>query len=181
MLGIVFTEFLELVEQRFGLAMADRIILASELDHGGSYTAVGNYPHAEMGALVGRLHEETGIPVPDLLKLYGEHLFGRLAATFPELVAEATDSLRMFALIDGHIHVHVKKLYPNAELPRFEHEVLDADRVILHYSSTRRLADLAEGLMLGCAAHFNERLTIRRETDPVDADRVRFHIERQRP
>jgi hypothetical protein len=178
MLGIVFTEFLELVEERFGLEMTDRILQDPSLSTGGAYTSVGNYPHAEMVGLVTRLHQATGVPVPDLLKLYGEHLYGRLVASFPHLVAEAKDSMGMFALIDAHIHVQVKKLYPNAELPRFEHEMLDADRMLLRYTSTRRMADLAEGLMTGCAKHFNERIAVQREADAEDPDRVLFRIER---
>jgi hypothetical protein len=181
MLGIVFTEFLELVEERFGLEMTDRILQDPSLKSGGAYTSVGNYPHAEMVALVTQLNQATGIPVPDLLKVYGEHLFGRLAATFPHLVAEAKDSIGMFTLIDAHIHVQVKKLYPQAELPRFEHEMLDADRMLLRYTSTRRMADLAEGLMMGCAKHFNERVDVRREADAENPDRVLFHIQRVRP
>jgi hypothetical protein len=178
MLGIVFTEFLELVEERFGLAMTDRILQDPSLSTGGAYTSVGNYPHEEMVGLVTRLHQATGVPVPDLLKLYGEHLFGRLAAAFPQLVAEAKDSLGMFALIDAHIHVQVKKLYPHAELPRFEHEMLDADRMLLRYTSTRRMADLAEGLMMGCAKYFDERIVVQREADADNPDRVLFRIER---
>jgi hypothetical protein len=55
MKGVVFTEFLEMVEGRFGLAMADRIIEAAQLPSSGAYTAVGTYDYTEMVHLVNAL------------------------------------------------------------------------------------------------------------------------------
>ncbi len=75
MKGIVFTEFLEMVEQKFGISLADKIVQQPNIDFD-SYTAVGSYPHGQMVNLVINLSKETGIPVPDLLKTYGHHLFG---------------------------------------------------------------------------------------------------------
>jgi len=43
MKGIVFTEFLELVENKFGLEMLDAIIEASNLESEGVYTRIGTY------------------------------------------------------------------------------------------------------------------------------------------
>ncbi len=75
MKGIVFSEFLELVEEKFGLETVDHLIESTELASGGAYTAVGTYPHSEMVALVVALSQKSGIPVPDLLKVFGHHLF----------------------------------------------------------------------------------------------------------
>jgi len=41
MKGIVFTEFLEMVENKFSPELADRIIEGAEVPSGGVYTAVG--------------------------------------------------------------------------------------------------------------------------------------------
>ena len=75
MKGIVFSESLELVEEKFGLETVDHLIESTELASGGAYTAVGTYPHSEMVALVVALSQKSGIPVPDLLKVFGHHLF----------------------------------------------------------------------------------------------------------
>ena len=45
MKGIVFTEFLEMVEDKFSADMVDDIIDDCDLASGGAYTAVGTYPH----------------------------------------------------------------------------------------------------------------------------------------
>ncbi|MCZ7680611.1 MAG: heme NO-binding domain-containing protein [Sandaracinaceae bacterium] len=62
MKGIVFTELLEMVEERYSLEVVDRIIERAELPSGGVYTAVGTYPHAEMGRLLRELSAATGAP-----------------------------------------------------------------------------------------------------------------------
>ena len=55
MKGIIFTDFLELVEEKFGLEMVDTIIEASELESNGVYTGVGTYSFGEMVQLLGNL------------------------------------------------------------------------------------------------------------------------------
>jgi hypothetical protein len=71
----VFSEFIELVEEKFGLEIADNIRDNSALSSGGAYTAVGTYPHQEMSVLVKALSDKTGIAITDLLHAFGAHLF----------------------------------------------------------------------------------------------------------
>jgi Haem-NO-binding len=164
MKGMIFTEFLDMVEDRFGLEVADRIIEASNSASGGAYTAVGTYDHQEMVRMVGALANETGTPASDLIRALGEHLFNYFVRNYPQLFAGLHSTFEFMANLDGYIHVEVRKLYADAELPRFEITGGDAARSMeLTYRSSRAFADLAEGLMVGCAAHFGEKLAIRRE------------------
>ena len=43
MKGVVFTEFLEMVEQKFGMEMVNALIENNELSTDGVYSAVGTY------------------------------------------------------------------------------------------------------------------------------------------
>jgi len=163
MKGIIFTEFLDMVEDRFGLAVADRIIAAAGSATGGAYTAVGAYDHREMVRMVAALAQETGAPAGDLARAYGQHLFGYFVRNYPELFAGLRSTFDFLAHLDGTIHVEVRKLYADAEPPRFEIAAPTAEGAMtMIYHSSRALADVAEGLMLGCAAHFGERIAIRR-------------------
>jgi Heme NO binding. len=83
MRGLVFTEFLDLVDETFSLETCERMIEMSNLPSGGAYTSVGTYDAKEMFTLVSGLSTLTGIPVPDLLKTYGRHLFKRFVSAFP--------------------------------------------------------------------------------------------------
>ena len=51
MKGVVFTEFLDMVADRFSPDMVEDIIDDAQLPSGGAYTAVGTYPHEEMVAM----------------------------------------------------------------------------------------------------------------------------------
>lgn len=180
MKGVVFTEFLEMVEDRFSANMVDDIIDDSNLPSGGAYTAVGTYPHEEIVALVAALSQRSGIAVSDLLKVYGEHLFGIFVRGYPGFFAGVSDAFDFLVGIEDIIHAEVRKLYPDAELPRFDVERLaNGKELVLIYDSRRHFEDLAEGLMRGCVAHFGNEVDIRREVlGDGDSRKERFILTR---
>jgi hypothetical protein len=90
-------------------------------------------------------------------------LFGRFYASYPSFFTDVHDALTFLAGIEDIIHAEVLKLYPDAELPRFEVELHDAQELRLLYNSKRHFEDLAEGLILGCIAHFGQSIAMRRE------------------
>ncbi len=175
MKGIVFTEFLGLVESQWGMDMVDEIIDACDLPSGGAYTAVGTYDHKEIVDLSLELSRRTEIPLPGLLRVFGVHLFGALARGYPALVDRSTDVLSFLEQVENHIHVEVIKLYPDAELPRFVTQRLSEHRLEMLYQSGRHFEDLCLGLIEGAAAHFGSTLQIHRETR---ADGEMFLIEK---
>ena len=177
MKGVVFTEFLEMVETNFSADMANDIIADSQLPNGGAYTAVGTYPHAELGRLVIQLSKKTGTKVPDLLKAYGRHLFARFHAGYPAFFENVSDGFGFLQSIEKVVHVEVRKLYPDAELPSFETVLVSENRLSMIYRSPRCLGDFAEGLMEGCFAHFNEQVTVDR-VDEAGGKVVRFDLTR---
>jgi len=83
MKGIVFTEFLDLVENRFGLEMVDKIIHQSKLESEGIYTSIGTYSFSEMLQLLQHLSANTDISIDELLLVYGEHFFSLLEKIYP--------------------------------------------------------------------------------------------------
>jgi len=163
MKGIVFTEFLEMVEDRFSPSIADRIIQLSDLRSGGAYTAVGTYDHHELLRLVTNLSRETGTPVPDLVRAFGQYLFGRFFVTYPQFFEGIEHAFDFLKNIERYVHVEVRKLYPDAELPRFECSSPAPGTLTMTYRSTRPFADFAEGLIGGCIEHFREPIDVRRE------------------
>ncbi len=163
MKGIVFSEFIEMVENKFSPEVADRIIEDSELASGGAYTAVGSYDHGELVKLVIRLGEETGIKVPDLVQAFGRHLFGRFVMLIPQFFEHTNSTFDFLKTVVKYIHVEVRKLYPEAELPQISCEEAGDDRLKLLYKSSRPFGDLAEGLIQGCAEHYGDSIHIERE------------------
>lgn len=181
MKGVVFTEFLDMVEQEFSLEVADDILESSDLASGGVYTAVGTYDSGEMSVLVQALSDRVGIPVPGLLHAYGKALFGRFFALYPEFFEEPGDAFAFLATIDSVIHREVRKLYREAEVSGFEVDRQGTDRLVLVYRSPRHLGDLATGLLDGAVEHFGESIDV--VAEPLDADgaAVRFTLTRTAP
>lgn len=163
MKGIVFSEFIEMVEDKFSPDLMDDIFDETELASGGAYTAVATYDHEEMVSLVVKLSEHTKIPIPDLLKTFGQHLLGRFTKLYPAFFENINDCFSFLKTIDDHVHVEVRKLYSDTELPHFHTEMKDDNTLVMTYSSKRPFADLAEGLIRGAIAHYEENIALTRE------------------
>ena len=160
MKGVVFTEFIEMVEDEFSIDMADEIIENAHLESGGSYTSLGTYDHQEMLDLVNELSKSSGIPAPDLVRAFGVHLCGRFAESYPDMFAGAENAFDFLQQIQDHIHVEVRKLYPDAQLPSFEYEHPSKNQLVMNYSSARPFAVLADGLIHGAIEHFDEEIEV---------------------
>src|SRR4051812_35572527 len=107
MKGIVFTEFLEMVESKFSPELADSIIEGTELPSGGAYTTVGTYDHSEMIKLVTCLSKETGISPAELMQSFGLYLFERFYVLFPQYFKGINSSFHFLEQIEDYIHVEV--------------------------------------------------------------------------
>lgn len=158
MLGIVFTEFLGQVKNTCSPGMLDHIIEESGVD--GDFAELGHYPHQDMAALVLALSQRTGEPAATILERFGKHLFGQLCRRHSWLVACVTDSLDFLQGVEQTIHAEMRKLYPQAELPRIDSDRLSPDTLRLTYGSRRCLAPLALGMIRGCAEYFGESLHV---------------------
>ena len=176
MKGIVFTEFLDLIEIKFGLEMVDKVISQSKLQSKGSYTSIGTYSFSEMLQLLNHLSENTGISKDDLLLTYGEHFFGVLEVSYPELLNSYTDPMEMISSIENHIHVEVKKIYPEAELPTFEIEEKTENSLVMIYKSSRAMHHFGLGLMNKTFEHFNSTASIVLEKIKENGTEVRFIV-----
>src|SRR5687767_3060697 len=97
MKGIVFTEFLEMVEDRFSPAVAEEIIVAANLPSGCAYTAVGSYDHAEIVQLVRELSRVTNLSMSDVMVQFGRHLFKRFVAGYPQFFKKTTNAFDFLA------------------------------------------------------------------------------------
>lgn len=178
MKGIVFTEFIEMVEQRFGYEMVDELINETDLPSGGAYTAIGTYPHHEMVALVVGLSKKTRTPLPLLLHAFGRHLFQTFVENYGHFFSHTKDVFEFLESIENYIHVEVHKLYPDAELPRFTTKRTDDRTLEMEYQSERSMGDLAEGLIAACIEHFKENATLQRKKLDELGNRELFLITR---
>ena len=179
MKGIVFTELLEMVEDRFSVETAEEIVDRAELPSGGAYTSVGTYDHRELLSIVGQLSDVSGMPARDLIMVYGRHLFSRFVELFPSMFEGVDCPLDFLGSVESHIHVEVRKLYPDAELPKFETTRVDEHSLDMVYRSERPFADVAEALITGCLEHFGNRYKVERATDEIAGGGTLFRVRKR--
>ena len=89
MKGILFTEFLELIEKEYGVELLDAVITAAspKLSSDGAYTSVGTYPHSELLALLEALLGQVDSDLGTLLGAYANRLMAAFEASYSDFFA----------------------------------------------------------------------------------------------
>lgn len=128
----------------------------------------GGYEPEALLRLARHAGAATGLSTAAVLQRFGIHLFGRFAALYPVFFVDGMTCFEFLAGLDTRVHGEVLKLHPGAEFPRFDCALRDERGLELTYRSERGLADLAEGLLLGCIAWFGEPIALQRDV-PADA------------
>ena len=159
---MVFTELLGMAEAKLGEAVVDDILDTLALTNGGAYSAVGNYPCTELMGIVGALSARTGLAGADLQRLFGHHMLMRFSQTHPNFFVGKATVLHLLEAIENEVHVEVRKLYSDAELPSFDTEWLGPETLRMTYTSARPLADFCHGLIEACSGHFDRAATVER-------------------
>lgn len=162
MKGIVFTEFFNLVSQQWGADMVDDLIDAVDPPSGGAYTSVASYDFQELADLLAELAQRTQIPAKTLLMAFGDHLAQAFLIKFPDFFKAHDNLFDFLQSIESHIHIEVRKLYPDAELPSFSYQLSSPNELTMVYQSSRPLADLVEGLVRASAQYFKQNIEIKR-------------------
>jgi len=162
MKGIVFFELLAMAEDTFGEAVVDGVIEKAGLPSGGAFTTVGNYPCEELMVLIKGFSVHSGIPGAELQRLFGHWMMQSFDRHYPQFFQGRGGSLDMLEAIEGEIHVEVRKLYPDADLPSFATTRHGPGVLDLTYRSARPLADFSQGLIEACTVRFGETANITR-------------------
>jgi len=147
MKGFIFTNFLDFVEKSNGLDMVDQMLGESDLASEGVYSAFNSYEFEELATLLTYVSNKTDIAPQVLLEAFGRFVFPYLIGKHSYIVEKYSNALDLLAGIESHIHIEVKKLYEDAELPTFSVAEKTQNSLTLIYSSSRGLTYFAIGLM----------------------------------
>ena len=176
--GLIFTEFMEMVETTWSFDMVDTLIDRSQVGSGGIYTAVGSYPHEEMVALINALAEETQLPIDQIERTFGQYLFSRFMREYPQYFTGIRDSFQFLARIDEIVRPIFRKHFPDNEPPTIQVEQ-SPGRLSLSNFSAPFFIHLAQGLIEGCISHFGGNEVLQRESVPdLASTKARFVITR---
>jgi len=156
----------------------DSLLDTSGLD--GAYTSLGNYPDDDLERLVASGAEVLAVQPRDLSRHLGELAIEGLAERYPHYFAPHEATIGFLLTLDDVIHTEVRKLYPTSAPPDFWFDAPIGSELAVHYRSERRLCALAEGMMAGAAAHYDEQVRIAHEScmfDGADHCTLRVTVE----
>jgi hypothetical protein len=140
---------------------------------------VGNYPHGDMLAMIGKLSETVGLSSRDLVYTFGRYLFKTFAREYNVFFKDMDSSIEFLHGIETVIHSEVRKLYPDANLPSFDCWIDEDGTLFMDYQSHRPMADLAEGLITECMDYFGDGMQMTRESGPTnDTFSARFILKK---
>lgn len=176
MKGIVFNLLSDLVRREHGEDAWDDLLAAAGVD--GAYTSLGSYPDADMTKLLGAAAQALGTSPDQVLRWFGRSVLPELAKAFPQFFTPHRDTRSFLMTLNEVIHPEVRKLYPGADVPRFDFDA-SGDALLMGYVSPRRLCAFGEGLIEGAAAHFGEHAQVEQITcanrgDPKCVYRITF-------
>ena len=158
MKGVIFNLLEDAVAIEHGPDTWTDLIDAAGID--GAFTSLGSYPDETLLALVDTAAVATNATPADVLRWFGTAAIPLLAERYG-VFFEGHPGARSFILsVNAIIHPEVRKLYSGAGCPHFQFTTDADDNLIVGYQSPRRLCALAEGFILGAAAHYGERVTV---------------------
>ena len=79
--------------------------------------------------------------------------------------------------LENIVHVEVRKLYKDADPPRFSFADPGPDELVINYQSGRRLYDFMDGLIEGVGEHFDTAIEYTREIIAENgAEYCQYHL-----
>ena len=132
----------------------------------------------ELSELFNSLQDITKIPAPELLLDFGNYLFGRLVEAYPAFIIGASSSFEFLTQVEDRVFSEVKQRFPVAQLPHLSYAQPRPDQLQIRYQSLHPYPDLVQGLIGGCAAHFQENLDIQISVEDLGqaGKRVEFNL-----
>ncbi len=172
MKGIILNLLEGVVTDVHGAVMWDDLLDRTGLD--GAYSALGNYPDAEVVALISALAAATDQPADEVLRWFGREAIPPMVKRYPDFFTPS-DPVAFVLTLHDVIHSEVMKLYPGATPPELSFSQVDQNSLAIDYRSSRGMSDLAIGFLRGAADHYGTSVAVDREMlPPGDGTHVRL-------
>ncbi len=179
MKGIIFTNFIGYMQSKYSDDVLKNTLKdAGRLTDEGGYTESESYPYEEMFELAGNLAALTGVTLAQTFEDFGQYLFINLAKRFSQFFAPDETLFSFLQKLEDHIHIEVRRKYPDANLPGFTFESLDQNNLRMIYTSERAMSDFGMGMIRGAAIWFKREVFVGKKdiTPNHDGTRVEIHV-----
>ncbi|MFK7844000.1 MAG: heme NO-binding domain-containing protein [Rhodothermales bacterium] len=177
MKGHIFNLLEDFITEIAGFDAYEEILNKCQLISGEGFISPATYPDEDLVEIVAKTVEHLGITVEIAHFEFGKWIFAHLIELIPEEFTQVDHPITLLETLD-HIHqVELKKLYPDADPPRFRCEKKDAQTALFYYDSLRELKHLVDGVLLGMGTFFKYDITYTREAIPGERGNTVFQYE----
>jgi len=159
MKGMVFNLLEEFVVDNYGQDAFEDIYESTKLQTTDPFVGPATYPDKDFMALVETACQKLNVPLADAVRAFGKYCFPKLVEIEPSFVNNPKNAKDFLKTVHDIIHVEVKKLHPDAELPTFEYNDPGKNQLQMIYNSPKKLCIFAEGLIKGCGEHYKEKIS----------------------
>lgn len=173
MKGILFTEFIELIEAKYGLSVVDAVLESSDLPSQGIYTAVGEYDSGEMVRIIYGLSQKENISIDALYECLGVSLFNSLI--YEGVINNYNNSTDLLLSFDNHIAFYVD-LGIGSKSPTLTILDNNSKAMTIRYSASGGLYRLAYALIEKTFLYFKEKVRINYELLDKAGSEVKFDV-----
>ena len=155
MKGVIFNLLEDFIVEGWGVEKFEKILGHCPVHTQIAYVGPGTYPDGNLLDIVNQTTAELGIGTAEALRSFGRFAFPRLAGKFSVFLREHDHPKPFLKTIDDIIHVEVRKLFADSDPPRISYVDPAPDRLIMRYTSRRKLCPFFAGLVDGTGDYFN--------------------------
>ncbi|RDV11955.1 hypothetical protein DXT99_23320 [Pontibacter diazotrophicus] len=136
------------------------------------------YPTHEIFAIVGCLSETTGQSIFDLMEEFGEFMVPDLMLLYSRYVRPEWRTYEMLINTEEAMHGAARREDIRTNPPKLLVTKKGVDQLMIEYSSKRRMAGVAVGIVKGIARYFNESDKVEvMLLSPADAENVQIKVD----
>ncbi|MCI0652844.1 MAG: heme NO-binding domain-containing protein [Planctomycetes bacterium] len=158
--GIIHLALRKYLQARHGPEGWQRLLEQAGASTSLGYVRVGYYPDEEFIAIVAAASSKTGAAIDAIYEDFGASVAPDLLMLYPRLVNPEWRTLDVLFNTESTIHRVVRARNKGAQPPAINCTRPSPDRVVITYTSPRKLCALARGLVRGVARHYGERVEI---------------------
>ncbi|WP_169728022.1 heme NO-binding domain-containing protein [Adhaeribacter aquaticus] len=143
-----------------------------------SYPMHGMYPTDELFAIVHEVAEKMEIPVYDFMEKFGEFMVPDLIEMYKDYLDPAWCTYEMLIYTEEKMHGAVKSQDKRTSPPKLLVTKQGEKRLIINYTSKRRMSGVAVGIIRGIARYYQEsdKVTVIRLSQPA-AEKVQILVD----
>jgi hypothetical protein len=133
------------------------------------------YPDAEIVAILQSASRLQGKELIVVLDEFGRFIAPELVGYFPRLIDKKWKTLDLIENTEHIIHTVVRREIPGAEPPELVAERQSPTKILIKYTSPRKLCPFLKGIVHGLADHYHETITLTEESCMMKGD-VACHV-----